>query len=178
MPEVTTILNRVRRAKELVQSAVIKKYWLGLGNINTSWENENLPPSVNPNLKELPELLGAVYISTISLVAEDEEGDIYTNLGRYRAYDISQDENILMDKLAVNVYCAIYLDSTQLPVGITYRSLGLLENLTTNKLIDYNMGFYIKSSDILSYDLLWINTIPPKIISNNTLEQLQLIIEF
>lgn len=178
MPEVTTILSRLRKAKQLVATAQSQKYWLGLGNINTSWENENIPPLINPTLLELPELLGAVYISTMSLVAEDQEGEIYTNFGKYKAYDLTENENDLIDNLAINVYCTAYLDSSKLPVGITYRSMGLLENLTTDLTINHGIGTYVKASDINSYDLLWVTTIQPKVILANTLEQIQLIVEY
>jgi hypothetical protein len=178
MPEVTTILNRVNRAISFVESSLTSDYWLGLGNVITPWEEEQIPPSIDPLMQTLPEMIGAVYLNTVSLITEDPNGSIYNDFGRYTAYDLSTSKQTLIDKLVTKVYLACFLDSYKLPIGVSYRSLGLLSNVVINENIQKSLGLFTTVDKISSYELLWVNNVPPKTIQANVLEQLQIIIEF
>lgn len=177
MPESTTILNRVKRTKQFIENSQTDKLWLAIGNTLTSWDNEELPPVVFPSVTAVEELLGLVPVTTISIVAEDPSGDIYTNFGRFKAYSTTASNTLLVSKLATFVYCAAFIDSFKVPASVTYRSLGLINNINFKAGTNISSG-YVSSSQIISYDLLWLSHIKPQTVNHNSLEQIQLIVEF
>lgn len=179
MPASTTILRRVKSAIEFLNTIQNNAHWIALGGIQTPWEDENNPPILNPTLKEVPELMGCIYINTASLVTEDQTGQIYTNFDTYKAYDLNLDIDNLVSNLVFKVYCAGFIDSYIVPTGVKYRILGLINNITFKDYTPtYSIKEYVPKVNIESYDLLWINSISPDVVRANTLQQLQLIIEF
>jgi hypothetical protein len=171
-----TMLNRVNNALNWLSDSQ-NGIWLGMGGYVNDWLDDINPPIPDPLLQEIPDLVGFVYIHQASLIANDNQGSIETDYGRYTAYDQTSQIDTLVNNLANKIYLSCLLDGSKLPSNLEYRIFGICSHLTFNQLPLPVMGLYIPSSEVLSYRLRWISTISKQTITNSTYKFLRFVIE-
>lgn len=162
MADTITDLYRVKKAKELLDSSY--HLWLGLAGGDLLWADNATPPIPSPNILELPDLLGLVYVHNKKIIRPDPAGRLKTIYGSF-SYVSNIDNNInLVNQQAVYLYLEAALPPDTVLLGSTYRIMALCENVSlvapfTGLLAKHS---YLAPSDITSYDLIWLNTLPAK----------------
>lgn len=171
MADTITDLYRVKKAKELLNSNY--HLWLGLAGGDLLWADNTTPPIPSPNILDLPDLLGLIYIHNKKIIRPDPAGRLKTIYGSF-SYVSNVTNNInLVNQQAVYLYLEAALPPDTVLLSSTYRIMALCENvnLVTSSAGLFSKYSYLAPTDITSYDLIWINTLPAKEITpaNNTI---------
>lgn len=171
MADTITDLYRVKKAKELLNSNY--HLWLGLAGGDLIWPDNSTPPIPSPNILELPDLLGLIYVHNKKIIRPDPAGRLKTIYGSF-SYVSNVNNNInLVNQQAVYLYLEAALPLDTILLGSTYRIMALCENVNLVSPNNSLLGkySYLAPEDISSYDLIWLNTLSAKEITpaNNTI---------
>lgn len=101
------------------------RIYFALGNKDSAWQNDALPPIPSPNLVTLPQVLGYKEVDIKSLVKPDVGGSISFKGQNFKLIDTADG----FSEDAYWVYVKAVVDPDDLPL-ITFRSAGLFLDLT------------------------------------------------
>jgi hypothetical protein len=176
-----TLIGKARSALAYVEEAKQAQLgiWVGIGMEKSKWENDNSPPAPSTSLTHIPELLGLWFVDTIKLVYPDAQGGIYTPYGRYQSVPDDLEIREVASARATHVLLKSEVLPRSLPIGTTYRMLGVVRNvrLTDNTYKPKNLfvGTYLESRAVRDYELDWAMTFPVRTISDTSKHLLQIV---
>lgn len=165
-----TVIGRVQKLLDYY-NRVNGNHWLLIGNSNP-WDNENFPPIPSDSIDSIVQPIKFFRVTSYAPCFSSNTGDIQTGNGNFQSINSFNAAN-LIDQKATNLVVNIVLTNTDI-VGVTYRSVGLCNSLTSNPI-----GVDVQSyNSTILYQLEGVSYVSPQI-SNSTLNDLyQIIIEF
>lgn len=143
-----------------------RELWVAFGGSSITWVDNNNPPMPAATINKFSDLRGLLYIDIKRLVTQDIAGSIVTSNNKYLYADSTLDTDNLVVKGAYYLYLEGTLNSNSIIVGESFRLLGVAENVELSINPVKKKGLFIDASDVVTYDLLLVETLSSLTIQN------------
>lgn len=165
-----TNLGRAQRLLDYY-NRVQGNHWILIGG-TTAWDNETLPPTPSANSTQITEPIKFLRVSNYKAAYLNNSGDIISPAGTFQSIT---DFNLLTLSELNAFYLIVNAIVPQSELtGLTYRSVGLCNNLSSNP---FNVNS-IPYSNTINYSLEGVTYLTPQSSVSLTNSTYRFILEF